>query len=230
METRHKAARMRKLIAEHMVKSWQTSPKCDYLMQVEADALIAFRKNFNAQADQKLTYLHLVMKAAAIALQAFPLVNSSYDFEAHEHILKDQINIGFALPVENGLMVLNVKNVDQLALGQIAKETTRLLDASEKKALSLDDMTGGSLTINNMGPYTRLIQHTAIIYQPELAILSMYRIQETALVKNGQIRICQTMNLMLSADHRVIDGKLACEFLARIVELLENPDQLIKGD
>ena len=219
---------MRKLIATNMVKSWQTSPKCDFLMRVNAEPMMAFRKEYNEANGVKVSFLNLVMKAAAIALSEFPYVNSSYDFENHVHLIHEEVNVGFAISVGDRLMVANAKHTDQLNLIALSRETERLIEGAKSGGLTMDDITGGTLTINNMGAYKRLIQHTAIINPPELAILSMYNITDEPVVKDGGIVIQKAMNLMLSADHRVIDGKMACEFLTRIVELLENPESLTK--
>ena len=217
---------MRKIIAANMAKSWQTSPKCDYLMQVNAEPMITFRKAYNECNCVKVSFLNLVMKAAAIALKEFTYVNSSYDYENHVHLLHEDVNVGFAIAVGDGLMVTNAKHTDRLTLAELSKECERLIDGAQNGGLTMDDITGGSITINNMGAYKRLKLHTAIINQPELAILSVYNITDEPIVREGTIVVQKTMNLMLSADHRVIDGKMACEFLTRIVELLESPNQL----
>lgn len=227
MDKVEKASRMRKTIAKNMSTSWLVSPKCDYLMKADVDPLIALRKGYNEEMGVKTSYLHYVMKAAAIALSDFPYVNSGYDSELQTHLLRSDINVGFSFVSEAGLMVANTKNSDRLDVAQLSAETARLIQATAEKRLELSDLEGGSITVNNMGPYSRLIQHSAIINQPELAILSMYAIREEAVVINGSLEVGRRMNLVLSADHRVIDGKMACDFLARIVELLEEPDALV---
>lgn len=224
MITEKKATRMRKLIAENMVTSWQASPKCDYEMKINAEPLIDFRKKLNEQNNRKISYLNLVTKASAIALQDFPMINSSYDYDRQIHLLHDEINIGFAVAVNDGLIVANIRNVDKLDLTAISEETDRLVSVIQEGKQTFDDITGSTFTINNMGVYKRLIHHNAIINPPELAILSMYNITEEPVVDKGAIVPRKMMTLMLSADHRVIDGKMACEFLEKIVLLLENPE------
>jgi pyruvate dehydrogenase E2 component (dihydrolipoamide acetyltransferase) len=226
MPTELKAKRIRKLIATHMVKSWITSPKCDFLMRVNAEPMMAFRQSYQEKNGSKVSYLCLVMKAASLALMEYPFVNSSYDFENHVHLLHEDANVGVAITAGEGLLVANVKSANRLDLRPLCDETERLIEGAKTGKLTPDDLCGGTFTINNMGAFKRLVQHTAIINQPELAILSMYNITDEAVVRDGAIVIQKTMNLVLSADHRVIDGKMACEFLTRIVELLEHPEQL----
>jgi pyruvate dehydrogenase E2 component (dihydrolipoamide acetyltransferase) len=228
MAIEQKAKRLRKLIAVNMVKSWQASPKCDYLMKVNAEPMIDFRKRFNETNGAKISFLNLVMKAAASALKEFKFVNSSYDFENHVHLLHENINVGFAISVGDGLLVTNTKCTDTLDLIALSHDTERLIESALNGNLTMDDITGGTFTINNLGVYKRLVQHTAIINQPELAILSMYNITDEPVVREGSVVVQKTMRLMLSADHRVIDGKMACEFLTRVVELLESPENIVK--
>lgn len=225
MTTEQKAERIRRIVASNMVGSWQTSPKCDYLMKINAEPMVAFRKAFEEDG-VKISFLNLVMKAVAIALKEYPYVNSSYDFERHMHLLHEDVNVGIAISVNGNLMVANVKNTVRLDLKALSAETARIIDDTRSGRLTLDDVTMGTFTINNMGSYKRLLQHNAIINQPELAILSMYSILDEPVVRDGAIVIQKCMNLMLSADHRVVDGELACTFLNRIVELLENPESL----
>lgn len=223
-----KASRMRKAIATNMVDSWHTSPKCDFFMTLDAEPMMAFRKEYNEKNGVKISFLSMVMKAASIALTEFPYVNSKYDFENHKHIFNDTVNVGFAhaLP-NNGLIVMNVKDTDKIDLVKITDEVNRLVPASDKGQIALDDITGGSITINNMGKYKTLKYHTAIINKPELSILSIYNISDEVVADGDQVRIKKCMNIALSADHRVIDGEMACEFLARVIELLEKPESLV---
>jgi len=223
------AASMRKAIAEHMVKSWTTSPKCDYLIKINAEPLLACREAHN-QMGNKISLLCIVMKAAAQAIKEFPYINSSYDFEKHLHILHQRINIGFAMSTGDGLLVLNVKDTDKHPFHYVETEIKRLVDSVRNRKLNMDDMCEGTFTINNMGAYPQLQYHNAIINQPELAIFSIYRIREEPLVINGRIAVGKIMNLVLSADHRVIDGEMACKFLDRIGALLEAPGDIAAAE
>lgn len=228
MDHQEKASRLRKRIAVNMVNSWSTSPKCDYKMSLNAGPMMDFRKQFNEENGCKVSFLNIVTKAVAIALREFPYVNSAYDFENHMHIMHEDVNVGFAIALENnGLIVANVKNADKLGLLDLSAESARIIDAARNGGLTMDDVTGGSFTINNMGQFKRLEQHSMIINQPELAILAMYNITDEPVVRDGQIAIEKRMGVMLSADHRVIDGEMACQFLDRVCELVEHPKNLI---
>ena len=227
MEDRKKATRMRQVIAKNMVASWTNAPKCDFVMEIDAVPIIEFRKKLDNDHGCKISFLSMVMKAAATAMVDFPVINTKFDFETMEHISNEAINIGFAMAMGNGLIVLNVKNTDKKSIADITEENRALIEKAEGKKLTMEDMTGSSMTINNMGAYSRLEHHTAIINQPELCILSIYCIKERPIVKDGEFVIRKTMKLALSADHRVIDGKLACEFLDRVCYILENPEEFI---
>lgn len=228
MDTPQKANRLRKAIAKNMVTSWSTSPKCDYKMTANAEPMMAFRKQFNEENGVKVSFLNIVTKAVAVALREFPYVNSAYDFENHQHIMHDDVNVGFAISLENnGLIVANVKNVDKLSLIELNQEAQRVIDAARSGSLQLEDIQGGSITINNMGKFKRLEQHSMIINQPELAILAMYNIVDKPAVIDSEIKVQKQMGFMLSADHRVIDGEMACNFLDRVIDLIENPQELV---
>ena len=218
---------MRKAIAAQMSKSWITSPKCDFEMQILAGPMIDFVKKARDYYECKISYLNVDTKACAIALKEFPYVNSSYDSERAMHIFHDAVNIGIAITVGDGLMVGNVRDADKPALGELQVQLDDLIAKVKSGTPLLDDITGSTFTINNMGGYRRLMHHNAIINQPELAILSMYAIADRPVVIDGKIAVRKCMTLMLSADHRVIDGKMACEFLNRICEILEDPEQYI---
>lgn len=227
MTTEKKAKRMRREIALNMVKSWQTAPKCDYQMRINAEPMMAFRKKYNDEQSAKVSFLHLVMRAAVIALKEFPYINSSYDFERHVHLFHDEINIGVAVAVGDGLLVANTRDAGHMNLTELSAAAADVISKLTSGQLEVELFTGSTFTINNMGSYKRLVHHNAIINQPELAILSMYNITEEPVVREGQIVVQKCMNLMLSADHRVIDGKMACKFLDRIAELLEHPENLV---
>jgi pyruvate dehydrogenase E2 component (dihydrolipoamide acetyltransferase) len=228
MDNRKKASRMRQIIAKNMANSWKTSPKCDFFMNSDTESMMEFRRAYNLENKCNISFLSMVMKAAALALKEYPLVNSRFDADTNEHIMNSHINVGFAMAIDDGLIALNVKDADQLSVSEISNKIDELIEKAKNKKLSTDDVTGGSITVNNMGQYSRLEEHTAIINQPELSILSIYAIKEKPEVHNGEIVIQKQMKLALSADHRVIDGKMACEFLDMICRLIENPGSLLQ--
>ena len=172
----------------------------------------------------KLTYNHILMKVVAKALTEFPDINASFAdnmLTRHKHV-----NMGLAVAKGDGLIVPNVKSADTKSLAEIAKETEALIEATRSGKIAMEDMTGGTFTISSLGPYG-VRNFSPIINQPELAILGVCDMVDTPVVRNGEIVIRPMMNLCLTADHRVVDGVMACKFMKRIVELLENPYMLL---
>lgn len=218
-----KASSIRKAIAKNMTNSWLTSPSCMYTMDALAENIVAFRKEYNEKNNCKVSYLNIIMKMCAKALKEFPYVNSSYDFEKHEILLHEDINVGFALAHGDVLFAPNTKKTDALSLIDINNEVKRIASEVRENKFNYEDHTGGTFTITNMGVYPELEQHTPIINQPEMAILATYAIKDKPIVENGELVVKSMMKLVLVADHRVVDGKLACEFLSRIKELVEKP-------
>lgn len=218
---------LRRSIAANMTASWTTSPRVTYTHPVDATCMKELREKLKdgLKAEGiKLTFNHILMKVAARALMEFPDVNASFADNMLTH--HRHANIGLAVAKGDGLMVPNVKCVDIKSLKEVAQETENLIEATRSGKLGMEDMTGGTFTISSLGPYG-ITSFSPIINQPELAILGVCDIVDTPVVRNGEIVIRPMMNLSLTADHRVIDGVMACKFLQRIVDLLENPYLLL---
>lgn len=218
---------LRRSIAANMANSWHTSPRVTYTFAVDVTAMKALRAKLKDSLKEqgiKLTYNHILMKVVAKALMEFPDVNASFAdnmLTRHKHV-----NMGLAVAKGDGLIVPNVKNADSKSLAEIAKETEALIEATRSGKIDMKDMTGGTFTISSLGPYG-VRSFSPIINQPELAILGVCDIVDTPIVCNGEIVIRPMMNLCLTADHRVVDGVMACKFMKRVVELLENPYLLL---
>lgn len=218
---------LRRSIAANMANSWHTSPRVTYTFAVDVTAMKALRAKLKDSLKEqgiKLTYNHILMKVVAKALLEFPDVNASFAdnmLTRHKHV-----NMGLAVAKGDGLIVPNVKNADSKSLAEIAKETEALIEATRSGKIDMKDMTGGTFTISSLGPYG-VRSFSPIINQPELAILGACDIVDTPIVCNGEIVIRPMMNLCLTADHRVVDGVMACKFMKRVVELLENPYLLL---
>lgn len=214
---------LRRSIAANMTLSWQTSPRVTYTHPVDTTAMIEMRDKLKIACKDdnvKLTFNHIIMKMTAKVLMEFPDVNASFAdnmLTRHTHA-----NVGLAVAKGDGLIVPNVKGVDTKSLIEVAKETEALIEAARSGKISMEDMTGGTFTISNLGPYG-ITNFSPIINQPELAILGVCDMVETPVVRNGQIEIRPMMNLCLTADHRVVDGVMAAKFLKRLCDLLENP-------
>ena len=210
---------MRKAIAKNMLNSHMTSPTVSFNLSVDMSEMKAYRKQLKKN-DVKVSYTDLIVKFVAKALTEFPLLNCSV--VDNKIVYKHYVNMGVAVALENGLVVPNVADADKKSLREISAEIKELAALAREGKLGADKLTGGTFTITNLGMYG-IESFTPIINQPELAILGVCAMVDTPVVKEGQIVVRTMMNLSLTADHRVVDGVQASEFLQRIAELLENP-------
>lgn len=218
---------MRKTIAKRMSESFLTSPRVTYTRPLDATAMKEFRTKLKPEFEKrglKLTFNHIIMKVCAQALLEYPHINGSLVDDTL--ILHPHAHIGLAIGLDSGLLVPNVKNCDSKSLSQIAEETEKLIAEAKSGRTKMDDLTGGTFTLTNLGAYG-ITSFSPIINQPELAILGIDAMVDTPVVVGGQITIRPMMNLSLTADHRIIDGALAAQFLQRIGEYLENPALLL---
>lgn len=222
-----KLTTMRKTIASRMSESWSISPRVTYTIPVDTTAIKDLRAKLNlklASKGIKISYNHIIMKVCAKVLMEFPEINASLSEDMltlHPHV-----NIGIAVAIDEGLVVPNIKNCEIKSLTEIAEETEKCIEAARNGKLTIDDMTGGTFTITNLGAFG-IRSFSPIINQPELAILGINAIVDTPVAINGNIEIRPMMNLSLTADHRIVDGVLAARFLQRITESLENPYMLL---
>lgn len=222
-EDKTKVAPRRQTIAENMVASWQTSPVITYNHSVDVTAIKEMRRKLNEsmQGAVRIQYNHILMYVVTKALQDFPDVNAS--FEDNMLTRHRYINMGLAVAKDDGLIIPNVKNCEQRTLTDLANEAARLVAAVRNEQIGVDDISGGTFTITNLGAYG-ITSFSPIINQPELAILGVCAIVDTPVRSvGGEIIFKPLMNLSLTADPRVIDGMMAAKFLDRIAELLENP-------
>lgn len=218
---------MRRIIASRMHESWTISPRVTYNLEVDVTNMKEFRESLKesfALASTKLSYNHILMKILSRTLLEFPYLNGSFDGE--NIILHDYVNIGIAVDIGDGLLVPNVKDVQDKSLLEISKETEKLIEDAREGRLSPDYLEGGTFTLTNMGMFG-LDSFSPIINQPEVAILGVNRIVDKPIVLDGEIVIRSMMNLSLTADHRLIDGAMAGRFLARTKEIIENPYLLL---
>lgn len=222
--------RMRKLIAEHMVMSRDTSVHVTNFVEADVTGLALWREKhkdeFLKREKIKLTFMPAFLEATAKALKEFPGVNASVDGD--KIIFRKNINIGFAVALKSGnLIVPVVKNADQKSMVGLAVELDRLINAARNSVLSPDVIQGGTFTISNFGSF-RNITGTPIINQPQVAILATGTIEKKPAVMETPtgdvIAIRHKMILSLSYDHRVVDGALGGMFLRRIADLLEGFD------
>ncbi|HEX9749672.1 MAG TPA: dihydrolipoamide acetyltransferase family protein [candidate division Zixibacteria bacterium] len=221
-------AGVRKLIAEHMVKSKQTSPHVMTMDEVDLTELVRIRNEKKDEWRQKVganvTYLPFFMKAAIAALKEFPTLNAS--IQGDKIILRKYYHLGMAVGRDVGLIVPVIKFADQKSIAQIAREAAELSDRARREKLKPEEVSGSTFTFTNAGMYGALAS-TPVINQPEVAILGMHLIQKRPVVRDDQIVIRDMMYVTLSFDHRLVDGHTAVQFVRRICERLENPWELM---
>lgn len=209
---------MRKVIAQRLTQSKQTIPHFYVTVAVEMDNVIAKRKQLKNE-NINLSVNVFVLKAVALALKEFPMVNSFCDGVSVSR--KAKINIGMAVSVENGLVVPVIRNADQKGLDEIQSESAELAEKARSGKLSPEEMKGGTFTISNMG-MLNVEEFGAIINPGESAILAVASSVPSAVVRNNEIVIRNIMKITLSADHRVVDGAMAAEFANAVKAKLED--------
>ncbi|MEY2693525.1 MAG: Dihydrolipoyllysine-residue acetyltransferase component of pyruvate dehydrogenase complex [Bacteroidota bacterium] len=219
--------RMRKLIADHMVYSKQTSPHVTSYIEVDVTNLVQWRNDnkdaFQAKHQQKLTFTPVFVQAVAQAIVDFPMINVSVDEK--NIVVHQDINIGMATALPSGnLIVPVVKNANQKDLVALATDVNTLAEAARTNQLKPEQIQGSTFTISNVGTFGSLMG-TPIINQPEVAILAFGLIKKRAEVlstpQGDEIAIRSMMYLSLSFDHRVVDGFLGGSFLRRVGDYLE---------
>lgn len=220
--------RMRKLIAEHMVRSVHTSPHVTSFSEADVTNIVLWRdtvKNeFEKREGTKITFMPLFIEAIVKCIKKFPLINSSVDGE--RIIVKKDINIGMAAALPNGnLIVPVIKNADQLNLVGLAKQVNHLANAARSSKLKPDDTQGATFTLSNIGTFGSLMG-TPIINQPQVAIMAVGAIKKRPVVvetpHGDSIAIRHMMYISMSYDHRIIDGSLGATFVTAVAKELEN--------
>jgi len=216
-----KATGIRKIIAERMSESWHVSPRVVYTLSVDMSNAMALLESLNSNIEDKalkISMNHILMKLCADAMQEYEYVNSS--FEDNVITIHDQINIGLAVAVDNGLIVPNIKDIGNKDIQTIAKETNDAVNRTRKNRITMEDITGGTFTITNLG-MMGIENFSPIINQPEVAILGVNKIMKIPVCIKDEIVVRPMMNLNFVADHRVIDGAYAAKYISRVKEMLE---------
>ena len=212
-------------MAEHMVRSVQTSPHVFAIHACDFTNLVKFREANGAAFEKregfKLTYTPFIADAITKALKEFPLVNSS--IEGDKIILKKFVNLGMAVASDNGLIVPVIKNADEKNFLGLARQINDLATRTRNKKLSPSDIEGGTFTFSNYGVFGTLFG-TPIIAQPQVAIMGVGAIKKQPVVVNDAIAIRSISYFTLSFDHRTIDGALGGQFLEAVIRNIENFD------
>ena len=220
---------IRRKTAEHLSHAWNTIPHVTQHDRADITALEGLRKRFAPQAERgggKLTMTAIALKVVAGALQRFPQFNSSLDAARSEIVYKKYVNIGVAVDTDRGLLVPVIRNADTKNIMEIAVELQRTAERAREKKLTLDDMSGGGITVSNLGGIGGTY-FTPIVNWPEVAILGVSRSATEPVWKDGQWQPRQMLPLSLSYDHRVIDGALAARFARQLCHLLEDDRRLL---
>ena len=210
---------MRKAIAKNMQNSHMTSPTVTFNLGIDMTEMKRYREQLKAK-EIKVSYTDLLVKFVSKALTEFPLLNCSV--EDNKIIYKHYVNMGVAVALDNGLVVPNIVDADKKSLTEISAEVKELAKLAREGKLPPEKLRGGTFTITNLGMYG-IESFSPIINQPEVAILGVNTMEDKVVVRNGEMCIRPIMNLSLTADHRVVDGSVAAQFLQRVKSLMENP-------
>ena len=216
---------VRRMIAQKMARSWAEVPHVTTFHLVDATHVEAFRKELTAQSGVKVTALSVVVRALADVCREHPKLNSSYDTEGGELVLKKACNVGIATDTDQGLVVPVVRDAGQKGIVSLARQIADLVAASRERRATPEQLTGGTITVTNVGTFGSEFG-TPIINFPEVAILAIGTIKPRALVVDGDVQVRTAVTLSLSFDHRVIDGAEADRAMTALRELLESPFRL----
>lgn len=222
---------IRKIIAERMVESKHTIPHFAYFDEVDLTELVALRKELKEEAaamGSKLTYLPFFVKAFSLAIPKFPQVNASLDLSTQEVVYHKVQHVGMAVATDNGLVVPVLRDVNKKSILELCVEIEDLAERTRNGQIKSEELKGSTITISNIGSIGGLFA-TPIINYPEVAILGMTRLQERAVVRQGQIVVRHMMNLAWCFDHRIVDGAVAAQFSNEIIRFLENPSRMLLG-
>ncbi|MCL4540828.1 MAG: 2-oxoglutarate dehydrogenase complex dihydrolipoyllysine-residue succinyltransferase, partial [Chloroflexi bacterium] len=221
-------SRRRRTIAQRLVEAKSMTAMLTTFNEVDMSAVVDLRKRrrdaFKERHMTSLGFMSFFTRAVVGALKAFPHLNS--EIRGDNLIIKRHYDIGVAVDTEEGLVVPVVRDADRLTFAEIEQTISDLASKVRTGKLSIADLQGGTFTITNGGVFGSLFS-TPLLNMPQAAILGMHRIQERPVVVDGQIVIRPMMYLALTYDHRIVDGREAVQFLARIRELIQDPELLL---
>lgn len=227
-ERRAPMSKIRRRIAETLVKAQQTAAILTTFNEVDLQNVMDLRGKFKDQFEKThgvgLGFMSFFAKAVVQALREFPHVNAY--IEGENIVYHQHVHLGIAVSTERGLAVPVLKHAEQMSFARIESEIKRVAGAVRDGKLGLDELSGGTFTITNGGVFGSLLS-TPILNPPQSGILGMHTIQKRPMVINDKIEIRPMMYLALSYDHRIVDGKEAIGFLVRVKQLLEEPARLM---
>jgi pyruvate dehydrogenase E2 component (dihydrolipoamide acetyltransferase) len=209
---------MRKIIASRMAKSKSEAPHFYITTEIDMSKCMAMREEIN-KGGAKVSYNDFFARAVALSMVENRTVNSVWHGDSIEE--RDEINIGIAVALSDGLIVPVLRNVDKKSLRDIAKDSSSLIEKARNNKLTPDEYQGGTFTISNLGTFD-IDNFIAIVNPGESAILAIGKIGMRPVVRDGKIEVRPICKVTLSCDHRVLDGAIAGKFLQRVKELMES--------
>ncbi|MBK8044737.1 MAG: pyruvate dehydrogenase complex dihydrolipoamide acetyltransferase [Haliscomenobacter sp.] len=217
-------SQMRKVIARRLSESKFSAPHVYLTVEINMDKAIQMRTRLNEVAPVKLSFNDLVIKAAALSLRQHPAINASWLGDKIRY--HNEVHIGVAVAIEEGLLVPVIRHADMKSLSQINTEVKNQASKAKERKLQPEEMQGNTFTISNLGMFG-IEEFTAIINPPDACILAVGGIIEKPVVQNGQIVVGNTMKVTLSCDHRVVDGAKGAAFLQTLRQMLEDPIRML---
>lgn len=219
---------LRKTIARRLIEAQSSAALLTTFNEVDMSAVMELRKSyqesFSAKHGTKLGFMSFFVKATIEALKAFPTVNAEVREQAV--VYKNYFDIGVAVGGGKGLVVPILRNAERLSFADIEKSIKDFGQRAQEGKIKLEELQGGTFTISNGGVYGSLLS-TPIVNPPQSGVLGLHKIEDRAVVRNGQIVIRPMMYLALTYDHRLVDGREAVSFLVRIKECMENPSRIL---
>ena len=229
-EERVRMSKLRQVIASRLKAAQNNAAMLTTFNEVDMSAVIKLRADYKdafvATYEVRLGFMGVFVQAATLALREFPAVNAEID--GTDIIYKNYYNIGVAVGTPQGLVVPVIKDAGEMSLAETERVISDFGLRARDGKITPDEMAGGTFTISNGGVYGSMMS-TPILNPPQSGILGMHKIQKRAVVIDDQIVIRPMMYLALSYDHRIIDGREAVSFLARLKEMVEDPRRLLMG-
>jgi 2-oxoglutarate dehydrogenase E2 component (dihydrolipoamide succinyltransferase) len=227
-EERIRMSRRRRTIAQRLLEAQQTTAMLTTFNEIDMSAVMEIRsrrnEDFQKQHGIKVGFMSFFVKASIGALKTFPRVNGEID--DNEIVLKHYYDIGVAIGAEDGLVVPVLRDADRMSFAEIEKQIKDYVEKTNEGKLSIEDLRGGTFTITNGGVYGSMLS-TPILNPPQVGILGLHKIEERPIAMNGEVVVKPMMYVALSYDHRIVDGREAVQFLVRVKELIEDPEELL---
>lgn len=228
LEERVRMSRRRLTIATRLVEAQQSTAMLTTFNDVDMSGVMEIRRRrreeFRESHGVKLGIMSFFVKASIGGLKLFPRLNA--EIQGEDFILKHYYDIGIAIGAEEGLVVPVLRDADRLSFAQIEKTILEYIEKTRDRALAIEDLRGGTFTITNGGVFGSLLS-TPILNPPQSGILGLHRIEDRPVAVKGEVVIRPMMYLALSYDHRIVDGREAVQYLAKVKELIEDPEKLL---